>query len=153
MESLANQSWISYRLCNFFYSRGMPSYCLCIKVSRKNNQVWVSNGNWIEVKLKVICKGLKPIFRLNGRSIQRDKITCFVSNFYFKVNTFLQKLNMSWFEWRVMVSGEIMFLESYGNCDVTNTVSLYSDLIIWRVFFTLVIYHKHRAAQLSLACS
>ena len=137
MESLANQSWISYRLYKFFYLRGMPSYCLCIKVSRKNNQVWVSNGNWIEVKLKVICKGLKSIFRLNGRSIQRDKITCFVSNFYFKVNTFLQKLNMSWFEWRVMVSGELMFLESYGNCDVTNTVTLLSDLIIWRVFFLL----------------
>ena len=23
-----------------------------------------------------------------------------------------------------MVSGELMFLESYGNCDVTNTVAL-----------------------------
>ena len=52
-----------------------------------------------------------------------------------------------------MVSGELMFLESYGNCDVTNTVSLFSDLIIWRVFFTLDIYYKHRVAQLSLACS
>ena len=26
--------------------------------------------------------------------------------------------------WRVTVSGELMFLESYGNCDVTNTVTL-----------------------------
>ena len=28
------------------------------------------------------------------------------------------------FKWRVTVSGELMFLESYGNCDVTNTVTL-----------------------------
>ena len=24
-------------------------------------------------------------------------------------------------KWRVTVSGDLMFLESYGNCDVTNT--------------------------------
>ena len=28
------------------------------------------------------------------------------------------------FKWRVTVSGELMFLENYGNCDVTNTVTL-----------------------------
>ena len=28
------------------------------------------------------------------------------------------------FKWRVTVSGELMFLESYGNGDVTNTVTL-----------------------------
>ena len=28
------------------------------------------------------------------------------------------------FKWKVMVSGELMFLESYDNCDVTNTVIL-----------------------------
>ena len=28
------------------------------------------------------------------------------------------------FKWRDTVSEEIMFLESYGNCDVTNTVTL-----------------------------
>ena len=27
-------------------------------------------------------------------------------------------------QWRVTVSGELMFLESYGNCDVTITVTL-----------------------------
>ena len=27
-------------------------------------------------------------------------------------------------KWRVTVSGELMFLESYGNFDVTNTVTL-----------------------------
>ena len=27
-------------------------------------------------------------------------------------------------KWRVMVSGELMFLESYGKCDVTITVTL-----------------------------
>ena len=27
------------------------------------------------------------------------------------------------FKWRVTVSGELMFLESYGDCDVTNTVT------------------------------
>ena len=31
---------------------------------------------------------------------------------------------MSSFKWRVTVSGELMFLESYSNCDVTNTVTL-----------------------------
>ena len=28
------------------------------------------------------------------------------------------------FKWRVTVSGELTFLESYSNCDVTNTVTL-----------------------------
>ena len=28
------------------------------------------------------------------------------------------------FKWRVTVSEELIFLESYGNCDVTNTVTL-----------------------------
>ena len=32
--------------------------------------------------------------------------------------------NMSSFKWRVTVSGELMFLESCGNCDVTNIVTL-----------------------------
>ena len=31
---------------------------------------------------------------------------------------------MSSFRCRVTVSGELMFLESYGNCDITNTVTL-----------------------------
>ena len=31
---------------------------------------------------------------------------------------------VSSFKWRVMLSGELMFLESYGNCDVTNTPTL-----------------------------
>ena len=28
------------------------------------------------------------------------------------------------FKWRVTVSGELMFVESYDNCDVTNTITL-----------------------------
>ena len=28
------------------------------------------------------------------------------------------------FKWRVTMSGELMFLESYGNCDVTDTLIL-----------------------------
>ena len=31
-------------------------------------------------------------------------------------------------KWRVTVSGELMFLESYGNCDVTITVTLFMTL-------------------------
>ena len=31
-------------------------------------------------------------------------------------------------QWRVTVSGELMFLESYGNCDVTIIV----NLLLWR---------------------
>ena len=34
------------------------------------------------------------------------------------------KIFTSSVKWRVTVSGELMFLESYGNCDVTNTVTL-----------------------------
>ena len=32
------------------------------------------------------------------------------------------------FKWRAAVSGELMFLESYGNCDVPNAVTL----LLWR---------------------
>ena len=35
----------------------------------------------------------KLIFRLAERSVQKDKITRFVSNFYLKINTFLRELN------------------------------------------------------------
>ena len=35
-----------------------------------------------------------------------------------------QKVEKSSFKWRVTVSGELMFLDSYSNCDVTNTVTL-----------------------------
>ena len=28
------------------------------------------------------------------------------------------------FRWRVTVNGELMFLESYGNCDVKNAVTI-----------------------------
>ena len=31
---------------------------------------------------------------------------------------------LSSFKWRVTVSGELMFLESYGKCNVTKTVTL-----------------------------
>ena len=31
---------------------------------------------------------------------------------------------LSYPKWRVTVSGELMFLEIYGNCDVTITVNL-----------------------------
>ena len=39
--------------------------------------------------------------------ILKMKIKCFLSSF----------------KWRVTMSGELMFLESYGNCDVTNTLT------------------------------
>ena len=34
-----------------------------------------------------------------------------------------QQTKLSLFKWRVTVSGELMFLKSNGNCDVTITVS------------------------------
>ena len=49
--------------------------------------------------------------------------------------------NESWFKWRVTVSGELMFLESYGNCDVTNIVTLL--LNVTKQFF-ITISDKHR---------
>ena len=48
-------------------------------------------------------------------------------NFYIKMNSIslqnylFQPIS---FKWRVTVSGELMFLESYDNCDVKNTVTL-----------------------------
>ena len=38
------------------------------------------------------------------------------------------KPERSSFKWRVTMSGELMFLESYGSCDVINTVTL----LLWR---------------------
>ena len=32
--------------------------------------------------------------------------------------------DLSLSKWRVTVSGELMFLETYSNCDVANTVTL-----------------------------
>ena len=71
----------------------VPSLCLCFKVAKNDNQLWVSESNRIKITLKVFCKKFKFIFGLTGRSIQRDKIACIVINFYFKVNIFLQDLH------------------------------------------------------------
>ena len=38
-------------------------------------------------------------------------------------NATQDQVELSSFQWRVMVNGELMFLESYSNCDVTNTVT------------------------------
>ena len=53
------------------------------------------------------------------------------------------------FKWRVTVSGELMFLENYGNCDVTNTVSLMTSqnnsslrFLINTVTFLLLIFRR-----------
>ena len=35
---------------------------------------------------------------------------------------------MSSSKWRVTVIGQLMFLESYGNCDVTITVTVFYDV-------------------------
>ena len=37
----------------------------------------------------------------------------------------IPRLIRSSFKWRVTVSGELMFLESYGYCDVKNTVTAF----------------------------
>ena len=42
----------------------------------------------------------------------------------YNIQKIIPFLPSSSFKWRVTVSGELMFLESYGNCDVTNTVTL-----------------------------
>ena len=48
---------------------------------------------------------------------------------------------MGLFKWRVTVSKELMFLESYSNFDVTNTVTL----ILWsRKQFLIMISDKYR---------
>ena len=44
-------------------------------------------------------------------------------------NTIIQiTIDKSSFKWGVIVSGELMFLENSGNCDITNTVAL----LLWR---------------------
>ena len=48
---------------------------------------------------------------------------------------------MSSFKWRVTVSGALMFLESYGNCDVTNTATSIYDVT---KEFLITISDKHR---------
>ena len=50
--------------------------------------------------------------------------------FFLDFSIFVEKTSsiMSSFKWRVTVSEELMFLESYGNCDVTNAVTL----LLWR---------------------
>ena len=48
----------------------------------------------------------------------------FQNNRFSKICLILNHLSENSFKWRVTVSGELMFLESYGNCDVTNTVTL-----------------------------
>ena len=42
-----------------------------------------------------------------------------------KVFKVLCTIKMSLFMWKVTVSGELMFLESCGHYDVTNTVTLF----------------------------
>ena len=48
----------------------------------------------------------------------------------------ISTIEVSSFKWRVTVSGELMFLESYGSCNITNTVTP----LLWyqRQFFTTI---------------
>ena len=50
----------------------------------------------------------------------------FNENIYFLSYIYSLAIPMkkSSFKWRVTVSGDLIFLESYSNCDVTNTVTV-----------------------------
>ena len=47
---------------------------MCIKATKINSQVRVSECNWVEIKLEVISKGFKFIFGLTGRSQGRRRL-------------------------------------------------------------------------------
>ena len=67
----------------------------------------------------LFLEGFRPATLLKTDS----KIGCFSVKFY-RTPFLTEHLQWSSFKWRVTVSGELMLLESYGNCDVTNTVIL-----------------------------
>ena len=67
-------------------------------------------------------------FQRGSRGILEKKWTVFPASGVFflawSVLILIPQVKMSSFKWRVTVSGELMFLESYGNCDVTNAATL-----------------------------
>ena len=52
----------------------------------------------------------------------------------------MRKPSSNSFKWRVTASGELMFLESYANCDVTNTLLSFYDVTKQ---FLITISDKH----------
>ena len=58
----------------------------------------------------------------------------------YNIQKIIPFLPSSSFKWRVTVSGELMFLESYGNCDVTNILLSVYDVTKQ---FLITISDKH----------
>ena len=68
---------------------------------------------------------------------------CFPVNFTKFLRTPFFTEHLEWLsssKWRVTVSGELMFLESYDNCDVTITVLSFYDVAKQ---FLITISNKH----------
>ena len=70
-------------------------------------------------KLKVVGSKVspRPVAAIWKPNIQHNQLDICSS-----LKLIVENLTSS-FKWRVTVSGELMFLESYGNCDVTNTLT------------------------------
>ena len=74
---------------------------------------------------KRLCQGLFSLIKLQARLWHRRFPVKFAK--FLRTPFFTEQLwatASSSFKWRVTVSGELIFLESCGNCDVTNTVTL-----------------------------
>ena len=56
----------------------------------------------------------------------------------------ISRIDLRSFKWRVAVSGELMFLESYNNCDVINTVLPFYEVTKQ---FLITISDKHRNSR------
>ena len=52
------------------------------------------------------------------------------------------------FKWRVTVSGELMFLENYGNSDVTNTVTAFYD--VTKQFYITISDKHHNSPAVNI---
>ena len=72
----------------------------------------VFNSAFIIPQVRFFCC-LYRILKYNS------KISCLLITIRYLMHLHVK----SSFKWRVTLSGELMFLESYGDCDVTNTVT------------------------------
>ena len=91
------------------------------KFSKNKRKTLLMEFSFIEVGDWLYTKRTPPeIFPMNF-DIGFHKI---LPVFWKQLQCFSYYTSTSSFKWRVAVSRELMFLESYGNCDVINTVTL-----------------------------
>ena len=72
----------------------VPEIRFHIKITKNDSQKRIIYHNWFKIYFKVLDKWRKIIFTLIRRAVQRNKITELIFNFYFKINTLLQVMNI-----------------------------------------------------------